>query len=546
MSSTTRVPSFSSVVVGAALVVALTAGGTGAAKKRPVPAADNAPVGHLCGLAAPVDTVFGCVASVEPPSRSDEPPTTGGADEDVRETPVAPQYVPNRLVVTFRKGTPKATISAILARAGVKLERTIAKIGAHVVRVSPERLAEALASLNASRQVETAQRDVVVEAFDTIPNDAHWPAQWGLHATGLAQAWDTTRGLGSVVVAVIDTGVDPNHADLQGALLPGVDFVNADADASDDHGHGTAVAGVVAARTNNLEGQAGVCWKCSVLPLKALDASGRGTTSMIAGAIVRAVDLGARVINLSLGAPATTGALEDAVSYALRKDVVVVAAAGNSGTDTQFYPAAYAGVVSVAASDAAGSLYAWSNRGEWVGFAAPGCLVAPAAGGGYATFCGTSSATPLVAGLAALAFSARHDATAEAIRGALERAAAPMPGAVRHGRVQAPATVSALGAEPQAAILRGRLTSRIGARTYRRVVGPGPLTARLGFPGTRRLTLSVLGSSGVRVARRSGQSPVRLTIRLRAGSYRFVVGGVKLRRVDFVLLLSHAPPRLGT
>jgi subtilisin family serine protease len=546
-----RTRALSLTAAAAVLTVAATSGGATGAPERPVPGADEVPIDKLCGIAEPLDAIFGCVAAVDTGGTSPEqPPPSSQADAPsssdlVRTTSVTPRYVPNLLVVTFRSGTPKKTVAAVLARGGVRLERTIAKIGVRVVRVSPERRSQALAFLRSSRWVETAQRDVLFEAFDTTPNDAHWPGQWGLQTTGLAQAWDTTRGLRNVVVAVVDTGVDAKHPDLRGALLPGVDLVNGDADPSDDHGHGTAAAGVIAARTNNKEGQAGVCWSCTILPIKALDARGFGGTSLIASAIVRSVDLGARVINLSLGGPATTEALAEAVSYAVGKGAIVVAAAGNSGTDTPFYPAAYPGVVSVAGSNPSDRLYEWSNHGERVGLAAPGCNVAPVPGGGYGNFCGTSSAAPLVAGLAALALSARPNATAQAIRRALEKSATPVAGAVRYGRVQAAATLSILGTRlpASAAVLRGKLSSAAPTRTYRRVVGSGRLTARLGFARSRTLTLSIVSPKGMRIARRSGLSPLPLAVRLRAGTYRFVVSGRNVRRADFILLLSYPPRR---
>src|SRR5437588_683531 len=130
--------------------------------------------------------------------------------------------------------------------------------------------AAALAALAASAARSAPTGDPLVQAFDTIPNDALWPQQWGLQAAALPEAWDVTHGSPTVVVAVVDTGVDASHPDLHGAVLPGIDLVNGDADPSDDEGHGTAVAGVIAARTDNRTGQAGACWSCLVLPIKAL------------------------------------------------------------------------------------------------------------------------------------------------------------------------------------------------------------------------------------------------------------------------------------
>src|SRR5206468_13102282 len=184
------------------------------------------------------------------------------------------------------------------------------------------------------------------------------------------------------------------------------DFIGNDADPPDDHGHGTAVAGVIAARANNHVGGAGSCWRCLVMPIKVLDSKGSGDDTVIAAGIVWATDHGARVINLSLGGPGTSVELTNALAYATGKGVMVVAAAGNSGTTTQFFPAADPRAISVAATTVTDRRYSWSNFGPWVRVAAPGCNVAPILAGGYGNFCGTSSATPVVAGLVALELSA--------------------------------------------------------------------------------------------------------------------------------------------
>jgi subtilisin family serine protease len=152
------------------------------------------------------------------------------------------------------------------------------------------------------------------------------------------------------------------------------------------------------------------------------------------------------VINLSLGGAGTTQVLQDAVTFAVGKDVVVLAAAGNSGTTTKFYPAAYPDVVSVAATNPNDNLYGWSNRGrDWVQLAAPGCDIAPVRGGGYGTFCGTSAATPIASGIAALALALDPGLTPSEIHQAFRRAAVRGVSSVQYGRVHALRTLAALG-----------------------------------------------------------------------------------------------------
>jgi subtilisin family serine protease len=354
------------------------------------------------------------------------------------------RYVRGEILVRFRSGTPAAEMDAAAARAGGTIVEHIPELGVHVVQVPPSRTKAALASLRSQPSVASVERDVLLGALDTVPNDELWSTQWGWRLVGAPRAWDSTRGTTAVVIALLDTGVNALHPDLAGATVPGRDLVNEDADPADDEGHGTAVAGVIAARTNNLEGQAGICWVCSLMPVKVLDSTGSGKTSTIAAGIVWAVDHGARAINMSFGGPSGTSALEAAVAYATSRGIALVAAAGNSGADTLFFPAAYGDVMSVAGTTSSDSRYSWSNFGSWVDVSAPGCNTAPAAGGGYIEFCGTSSAAPVVTGIAGLALSVAPEASAAVVEQAIAGGATPVPGVARYGRVNAPIVISTL------------------------------------------------------------------------------------------------------
>jgi subtilisin family serine protease len=187
--------------------------------------------------------------------------------------------------------------------------------------------------------------------------------------------------------------------------MRGWDFQNHDGNAADDNGHGTAVAGVAAAAGNNSVGIAGMCWKCRIMPVKVLNANGSGSHSNIAAGIVWAARHGADVINLSLATATRTTIMSDAVEFARRRGVVVVAAAGNEGSKRKFYPAALPGVISVAATNGSGRLYHWSNRGSWVKMSAPGCAYTAKGHSSWTWWCGTSFASPAVAGAVALAKS---------------------------------------------------------------------------------------------------------------------------------------------
>ena len=432
------------------------------------------------------------------------------------------EYAPGQLVVGLEEDATKAEVKTAVEDAGATVDQSIGAIGTKVLQVPTAEVDEAIDSLEDSPAIEYVEREVVLEATDTVPNDTLWQDQWGPRRVRAQRAWDATRGSSSVVVAVIDTGVAYGHPDLQGLFVPGYDFVNNDADPRDDHGHGTAVAGVIAARTQNHEGQAGMCWKCSVMPVKVLDGNGSGPTSTIAAGIVWAVTHGARVINLSLGGAGTTQALQDAVVFAASKGVVVVAAAGNSGSSTKFYPAAYADALSVAATTSNDNLYDWSNRGAgWVQVAAPGCNVAPLRRGGYGDFCGTSSATPIVSGIAALALSLDPGLGKDSLEQALRRTARHGIRGVEYGRVNALYTLAALGLTAPLNTARPRIlgTARSGETLEARKgrwLGAGSFAyrwQRCDSRGRSCTTISGATSQTYRLRRLDIGSTIRLLVR---------------------------------
>lgn len=245
---------------------------------------------------------------------------------------------------------------------------------------------------------------------------------WPFMLARFPDAWSKTIGSSSVVIAVVDSGVNA-APDMGAALLSGYDFVDGDTDTSDPNGHGTDVALLAAGRMNNGVGTVGACAACSVLPVRVLDDQGNGTPSNVAAGIVYAADNGARIINLSLGGSADP-AMQAAVAYAQGKGALVIAAAGNNSTAGPAYPAAYSGVVSVEASDTNDNPYDFSNFGAGVTLAAPGCApVLDHASGNYVWGCGTSFASPLVSGAAALYATLNPTATATQIASALESSA---------------------------------------------------------------------------------------------------------------------------
>jgi subtilisin family serine protease len=317
--------------------------------------------------------------------------------------------------------------------------------GAVTVDVPAAEARAAAAELRTDPAVRYVEVDRVAGIAAVTPDDPYRGWQWGLDRATVPDAWQHTTGSPAVTVAVVDTGVSP-VPDLAGALLAGRDFVNGDADAADDHGHGTLTAGVLAARGDNGLATAGVCWSCRILPVKVLGSNGSGYHSQIAAGIIWAADNGADIINLSLGGYADSQVLRDAVAHAVAAGVLVVAAAGNDGVATRLYPAANPSVLGVGWSTQTDARHAQSNYGAtWVDLAAPGCNPAQGLDGAVWTFCGTSSATPFAAGVAALALAADPTATATTLRGLLNATADPLAGGwVARGRVNAGAAVSAV------------------------------------------------------------------------------------------------------
>ena len=313
--------------------------------------------------------------------------------------------------------------------------------------------------------------------------------EWGLPLIGAPAAWDTSTGADGPILAVVDTGVDATHPDLEGRVLPGIDLVNGDDDATDDNGHGTHVAGIMAATGNNGIGGAGVCWGCRILPVKALDAAGSGAYSTVASGITWAADHGARVINLSLGGPTDSDTLRAAVTYARSHGAIVVAAAGNSGVTSHFYPAAIDEVIAVGAADVNDARYDFSDYGtDWVDVAAGGCTESTWPGGGYESLCGTSMATPFVTGSLGLLMAAAPGATSADVEAALEATAGPEGTAwTTHGVIHLDRALTAILAAPPVPHARPRPRRRARPRPRRPDRPPRPRppwlrASRLGQP----------------------------------------------------------------
>ncbi len=264
-------------------------------------------------------------------------------------------------------------------------------------------------------RTESIQPNYIYQTQD-VPNDPDYSKQWNFRSINVESAWNETKGRG-VTVAVIDTGISRVPDLEQTEFAAGYDFVNDRENATDDHGHGTHVAGTIAQSTNNRYGVAGIAYEATLMPLKVLSRTGQGTIADIAEAIRFAADHDADVINMSLGGGGDSQVLREAIDYAHSKGLVLVAAAGNANTNAAGFPARYPHVISVAALDATGAKAPYSNYGAGVDISAPGGSMATGSMAGgilqntidpqtgdpvFRSFQGTSMASPHVAGVAAL------------------------------------------------------------------------------------------------------------------------------------------------
>ncbi|HEY5999516.1 MAG TPA: S8 family serine peptidase [bacterium] len=353
-----------------------------------------------------------------------------------------------RIVVVQREGAPAERAAERLARRGVgRVTRTFHRIGGDVVTVRPERLAEALVELEADPDVEAAAPD----SRDQRAVGQFVP--WGVARIHADPASRGTRSGAGVKVAVIDTGIWADaggavHPDLAAAYRGGYDFVNDDPYPWDGFGHGTHVAGIIAAQDNGI-GVVGVAPGVSLYALKVLDDQGSGYYSDFIAALDWCIVNGVRIANYSAGGPAPWEPMEVACDRARAAGITIVAAAGNDSGGPVIYPAAYPSVIAVGSTDFNDNLSYFSNVGAALDLVAPGQPIRSTyLGGGYVSMMGTSMATPHVTGAAAL-LASRRITDPEVVRDYLEATAADLGPAgfdtsYGNGRVDAGATLPAM------------------------------------------------------------------------------------------------------
>ncbi|MEW6574580.1 MAG: S8 family serine peptidase [Bacillota bacterium] len=352
------------------------------------------------------------------------------------------EFASDRVLVKFKAGTSNVEKQKVHTKHGGRVIDEIAEIGVQVVQIPKGRVHEKVKGYKEEKVVEYVEPDYIVRLAG-FPNDTGFSQQWGLHNTGTIEgsipdadidapeAWTVTAGRPDIKIAIVDTGIDQGHEDLADNITDNINFTT-DEGYDDLFGHGTHVAGIAAAVTNNATGVAGTAYECSLMNVKVLDQQGSGFVSWVASGIIWAANNGAKVINLSLGTSQPSVALKVAVDYAWAHGAVVVAAAGNDGSRKRVFPAFYKDCIAVAASTPADAKADFSTYGGWVDIAAPGVQIYSTLPHDsslitdyfqtyeYGYLDGTSMATAFVSGVAGLVWASEYGTDNIAVRARIE------------------------------------------------------------------------------------------------------------------------------
>lgn len=427
---------------------------------------------------------------------------SGQAGEgEVDEDPGGAPYAAGELIITYEESIPQAPVARITEEVESTVEDSLPAVDAQLIEFpevkregSQEEREQTL-----EEKKEELERDPAVEAVDynylktleARPNDPQFGRQWHLGRISAPPAWNRENGDSGTRIAVIDSGIDLDHPDLRGKIdltcdATGANVLNQgtaaacdeNGDANDTDGHGTHVAGIAAAATDNGTGVAGACPDCRLMAAKVEDADGSITLFAVNSAVVWATDRGADVINMSYSGEAPAASERRAIDRAARRGVSLVASAGNESTKRARYPAAYGNVISVAATTRQDTRARYSNRGPTIDVSAPGGSsgrgnsVFSTLPGAYGNKIGTSMSSPAVAGIAGLLSSQGRSNTG--IRQRIQATAVDLgprgrDGSFGHGRVDAAAAVGARprNTHPIIGGFRPKPGATLGARRVR-------------------------------------------------------------------------------
>ncbi len=372
--------------------------------------------------------------------------------DDLSTGPTIIEYDSSRLIVQLKPDAEMTEFAAASSFVGAEILDALSPIRTQIMEVPSGQLQDAYEQLKANPHVAEVYYDTVIHPA-YVPNDPYFNngSQWGPQKIGATAAWDVTQG-SAVIIAIVDSGVDPNHPDLYDRLIPGYNIYDSNTDTSDVCGHGTHLAGIAAATSDNAEGIAGIAPQAKIMPVKVLSDNCAGSYSRLISGIAYAADHGADVIVISSGATVYNPGLHAAVTYARDRGTIVVAAAGNYNSSTPFYPAAHPEAIAVAGSDQDDNRYSVSNYGDYIDIAAPAPgIYSTYISNGQSTYAymgGTSMAAPHVGGVVALLAAIAPDAGVETLEQYLTSSAADLGDAgwdmyFGHGRVNAQAALGA-------------------------------------------------------------------------------------------------------
>ncbi|MHB8744936.1 MAG: Ig-like domain-containing protein [Gammaproteobacteria bacterium] len=363
--------------------------------------------------------------------------------------PYPGRFAAGHILVTSRDTVATAAFTRAIGRYGATDRGRIRATRLHVVNVLPGQEQATVQALAFDPEVESAELDRLVDPEVTVANDPYYLNAWHLAKIGAPTAWDTAKGNG-VIVAILDSGVDGTHPDLVNKMVPGWNLVDNNSNTSDVYGHGTEVAGVVGAASNNGIGVTSIAWGASIMPVRVALTSGSAYISTIANGIIWAADHGAQIANASFASLTGSTTIQSAADYMRSKGGLVVVAAGNSGTLDS--TPNNSSVISVSATDSSDTIASWSSYGPYVDVAAPGAGIwTTTNGGGYSAVSGTSFSSPLTAGVLALMKSADPSLSNTVLESILKSTAVDLgtPGYDQYygyGRINAAAAVAAAAA----------------------------------------------------------------------------------------------------
>jgi hypothetical protein len=341
------------------------------------------------------------------------------------------QLYSNEIVVGFYPQVTESRIIEIVTAEGGTIIGTIPALGIYQIEIPGDGtiagVQAVIAAFEAYPEVEYVEPSYYVETDEFAPNDTKYSSQKNMTVIRADEAWVVAKG--TVRIGIVDTGVDYNHEDLTDKVIKGKDFVGNDDDPMDAGSHGTHVAGIAAASSNNSKGVAGVAWGSKIYAIRGIG----GSSTVLANAMKSAADNSCKVVNVSGGIASASDALKNAVNYIDSKGALLCAAAGNDLGNTKWYPGTYEKAFCVGNTNDTDGRAGSSNYGDWVDISAPGVNVWSTIPGGYGQKTGTSMSTPLVSGAAAVVWSMHPSWTANQVRERLEKTAKPLDSSLKIG-----------------------------------------------------------------------------------------------------------------